>query len=262
MAAPARRRPVLLGVFQARMFQRRAATWTYPLLECLVDGIHGILDGDALHVPRSDFQAQREVQVNLLDWWRGQELLEDFLVVNGVGRRVDLPSCFLCLWCESELRALCLCCLLARAVRCAQTRETRGMGADIPRSLMFRTPGCDVEPVLRWPLSLGGDDDRPWTAESTLDNGSDMVVEMVVVEAESAGSENGPPIRGAGVCAMRGGLTPRHGDVSYRAAMAITGDNNEPKQAPTAMVRTTTRILAWIAWRMQTTGPVRRPSRR
>jgi hypothetical protein len=58
---------------------------THPLLECLVDGIHGILDSDALHVPCGDFQAQWKVQVNLLDWWRGQELLEDILLVNRVG---------------------------------------------------------------------------------------------------------------------------------------------------------------------------------
>lgn len=58
---------------------------THPLLECLVDGIHGILDGDALHVPCSHFQTQGEVQVNLLDWWRSQELLEDILLVNRVG---------------------------------------------------------------------------------------------------------------------------------------------------------------------------------
>jgi hypothetical protein len=55
----------------------------------------------------------------------------------------------------------------------------------IPRSLMFRTPGYDVEPVLRWPFSLGGDDDRPWTAESTFVNGSMVGDWMAVVVLES-----------------------------------------------------------------------------
>lgn len=40
---------------------------------------------------------------------------------------------------------------------------------------MVMTPAA-LELVLRWPFSLGGDDDRPWTAESTFVRGSDMMV--------------------------------------------------------------------------------------
>lgn len=39
---------------------------------------------------------------------------------------------------------------------------------------MFMAPGT-LELCLLWPFSLGGDDDKPWTAESTLVSGSDMV---------------------------------------------------------------------------------------
>lgn len=39
---------------------------------------------------------------------------------------------------------------------------------------MVITPAA-LELVLLWPFSLGGDDDRPWTAESTLVRGSDMM---------------------------------------------------------------------------------------
>ena len=43
-----------------------------------------------------------------------------------------------------------------------------------PRSLMFITPAA-LELDLLWPLSLGGEDERPWTAESTLESGSVMM---------------------------------------------------------------------------------------
>lgn len=46
---------------------------------------------------------------------------------------------------------------------------------NLPRSLTFRTSGYEIEPDFLWPFSFGGDDDRPWTAESTFFNGSDMV---------------------------------------------------------------------------------------
>lgn len=50
---------------------KTGAMRTDLLLVLLVDGIHGILDSDALHAPCGDMQAQRKVQVNLLDWWLG-----------------------------------------------------------------------------------------------------------------------------------------------------------------------------------------------
>jgi hypothetical protein len=56
-----------------------------------VDGIQGVLDGDALEVPRRHFQPQWEVEVNLLDRRRCEELLEDLLVLNCRRGGVDLP---------------------------------------------------------------------------------------------------------------------------------------------------------------------------
>ena len=41
---------------------------TYALLELLVDGVHGILDGHALEVSGRDGEPEREHQVDLLDW--------------------------------------------------------------------------------------------------------------------------------------------------------------------------------------------------
>jgi len=34
---------------------------TYALLVLLVDGVQSVLDGDALHIPRGDLKAEREV---------------------------------------------------------------------------------------------------------------------------------------------------------------------------------------------------------
>jgi hypothetical protein len=50
---------------------------------------------------------------------------------------------------------------------------------------MFITPAA-LELALLWPFSLGGDDDRPWTAESTLESGSVMMgrLDMCVVGVE------------------------------------------------------------------------------
>lgn len=52
------------------------------LLVLLVDGIHGIFDGDTLQIPGGDLQAQGEVQVNLLDWGADEWELEDVLVLD------------------------------------------------------------------------------------------------------------------------------------------------------------------------------------
>ena len=54
---------------------------THPLLELLVDGVQCVLDGDAFEVPCCYLQPQWEVQVNLLDGWCCEELLEDLLVL-------------------------------------------------------------------------------------------------------------------------------------------------------------------------------------
>jgi hypothetical protein len=64
---------------------------THPLLELLVDGIQCVLDRNAFEVPCCYFEPEREVEVNLLDWWCCEELLEVFLVFYRRRRRVDLP---------------------------------------------------------------------------------------------------------------------------------------------------------------------------
>ena len=53
---------------------------TYLLLELLVDGITSILDGDAFHVAGSNLKAKWEMKVDPFDGWRGEHLLQDFLV--------------------------------------------------------------------------------------------------------------------------------------------------------------------------------------
>ena len=64
---------------------------TYPLLELLVDRVQRVLDRDALQVPRRDFDARGEDEVDLFDRGRGQHLLEHSRVVDGGCRRVDFP---------------------------------------------------------------------------------------------------------------------------------------------------------------------------
>ena len=56
--------------------------WSYLLLELFVDGIQSVLDGYTLQVPRRNLQAQREVQVDLLDRRCGEELLQYFFVIQ------------------------------------------------------------------------------------------------------------------------------------------------------------------------------------
>jgi hypothetical protein len=63
----------------------------HPLLVRLVDRVKGVLDGDALQVARRHLHAEREVQVDLLDGRRRQELLEDFLLLDACRGAVDLP---------------------------------------------------------------------------------------------------------------------------------------------------------------------------
>ena len=53
--------------------------------------------------------------------------------------------------------------------------EAERRGYHIPRSLMLNTPGAAVDEALLCfgaaASSLGGLDERPWTAESTLERG-------------------------------------------------------------------------------------------
>lgn len=43
---------------------------------------------------------------------------------------------------------------------------------------MLNTPAA-VELMRRWPFSFGGDDERPWTAESTLVRGTLSISAMM-----------------------------------------------------------------------------------
>ena len=74
------------------MEDRHWAKVIYLLLELLVNGIERILDRDTLHVPRSDFEAEWEVKVDLLDGRFGEHLLQDRRVLDGACGGVDLPG--------------------------------------------------------------------------------------------------------------------------------------------------------------------------
>lgn len=67
---------------------------TYLLAELLVDSVQRVLDGDAAQVPRRHLQAEREVQVDLLDRRLGEHQLEEGLLglVDGQGGFVDAPG--------------------------------------------------------------------------------------------------------------------------------------------------------------------------
>lgn len=93
--------------------------------------------------------------------------------------RPDLPPCRLCLLCDLQFNPLGLCiagvshyenCRMLRGVL-SYTEE--GRQRDLPRSLMFMTP-LALELARRCLVSLGGGS-MPWTAESTLVSGSDML---------------------------------------------------------------------------------------
>lgn len=64
---------------------------SYPLLERLVDGIHGVPDGYPLEIPCCYVQPRLEVEVNLLDWRCCEHHLKVVLVVYRRRRGVDLP---------------------------------------------------------------------------------------------------------------------------------------------------------------------------
>ena len=191
--------------------QRERGGSTYPLLKLLMYGIQSVLDGYAFEVPCCYFQPQWEVQVNLLDRWCCKHQLEVGRVVHCGRRRVDLPakrakkaqvsirqglkrkenhgrlpSQLLGLLGDLELNALSLCCTCVRtespiAGRCGESRRSFDEGegerkSNLPRSLTFNTPGWAIELARRLDslVSFAGDD-RPWTAESTLLSGSDIL---------------------------------------------------------------------------------------
>ncbi len=189
---------------------------TYPLLKLLMYGIQSVLDGYAFEVPCCYFQSQWEVKVNLLDRWCCKGQLEVGRVVHCGRRRIDLPakrareeaqvsirkgwkrarenhgrlpSQLLGLLGDLELNALSLCCTCVRTLgpiagRCGESRVGASRGergrteeSNLPRSLMFNTPGWAIELARRLEslaASFAGDV-KPWTAESTLVSGSDML---------------------------------------------------------------------------------------
>ena len=73
-ALPSRRLPV------RDCQQGDTSSWSVNsdlLLELLVNGIQCIFDCNALQVSCGDLKAKREMEINLLDRWSGQELLQD-----------------------------------------------------------------------------------------------------------------------------------------------------------------------------------------
>jgi hypothetical protein len=65
-----------------------------------------------------------------------------------------------------------------------KSHESHGYVLSLPRSLTFQTPGAAAELCRRVFLSsvlVGGELERPWTAESTLERGSDMMLEVFYV---------------------------------------------------------------------------------
>lgn len=63
----------------------------YLLLELFMYGVQSIFDGDAFEIPRSDFESQREMQVNLFDRRVCEKLLQSLLVLQGCRGSVELP---------------------------------------------------------------------------------------------------------------------------------------------------------------------------
>lgn len=70
---------------------RREDGCTYLLPELLINSVASILNCDALQISRRNLQAEWEVQVDLLDWWDGEVLLEPFLLFDGGWGLVDTP---------------------------------------------------------------------------------------------------------------------------------------------------------------------------
>ena len=64
---------------------------TYLLLELFVYCIQSILDGYTLQIPSSDFEAQREVQINLLHRRIREKLLERVFLIKCCRRSIKLP---------------------------------------------------------------------------------------------------------------------------------------------------------------------------
>ena len=69
-----------------------ATATTYPSPIVLVDGVEGILNCHPLHVFRCDLDAEREMEVDLVNRRRSQEHAQDGWVVNLGRRGVDLPA--------------------------------------------------------------------------------------------------------------------------------------------------------------------------
>jgi hypothetical protein len=73
--------------------------WTYFLLELLMYGIECIFNRHTFQVPCRDLQAQREVQIDLLDRGGREQLLEEIFVLNTCRRGVEFPEMWLELAC-------------------------------------------------------------------------------------------------------------------------------------------------------------------
>jgi len=66
-------------------------TETYLLLELFVDGIHGVLECDTLHVAGSHRETAGPDKIDLLEWWGAQRNFEKVWVLDRGRVGVDLP---------------------------------------------------------------------------------------------------------------------------------------------------------------------------
>lgn len=55
---------------------------TYLLTVLLVDCVQRIFNCYAFHVARGNFEAEWEVEVDLLDWWSGEHLFEPLFLLD------------------------------------------------------------------------------------------------------------------------------------------------------------------------------------
>ena len=82
---------LVIGLLQS-VLDGSALTGSYLFLELLVDSVHGILDGDAFEIAGGHLQAQREVQIDLLDGRLDEVQLEVVLVVYARWRGIEFPG--------------------------------------------------------------------------------------------------------------------------------------------------------------------------
>lgn len=139
------------------------------------------IEGSSIDMGLELIFLRKELSASTYSW-------QDTTTAKGLRGRIqygdgDLPPRFLSLDRKLQLNPILLCArghmlagLLCEGLVTLRlwVRSVSEEAASLPRSLMFMTPAA-LELCLLWPFSLGGEDDKPWTAESTLESGSVMV---------------------------------------------------------------------------------------